>query len=393
LVESSDANEIVAVVLAWPINSQILLEEESGLAGFTHRMLRRGTRNLGSQELAETIDSLGISISTSTDDNYSRATLVATADTWRDGLKLLRDILQEPSFEPEELEKERIHTLAALRRADDDLMDYTDRAWHAAAFPNHPLGRPALGNSETVASFTRSQVLAMHEVLLSVPVSVVSVSGHVSQTDVESAISDLLWTAPASPGNSLPQPPEPAPASVTLTRESNQAFLFLGFRICPYGHSDWVPLRVMNTILGEGMSSRLFQTLRDEQGLAYATGSAMAGECNAGTLRGYIGTKPESLDQALAGMEAEFLRIQKDLVPDDELDRARKYLAGRFLIDHQTNARRAFYPLHFQMMGLGADYGQQYPDLVAKVTADDVRRVANRWLSGHRVMAQLRPGT
>jgi predicted Zn-dependent peptidase len=390
-LESSDANEIVAIVFAWPVHDQILNADEEGLAEFTHRMLRRGTRHRGSQELADTIDSLGISISTTTDNNYSRATLVATTDTWREALSVLREMLLEPAFEPEELEKERVQTLAAIRRADDDLMDLTDRAWHSIAFPSHPLGRSRLGTPATVSAFTRSQVVAMHEALLSAPISMISVAGNVTRREIESALSELNWATESTTEFPMIEPTLPGPVQTTLTRESNQAYLFLGVRICPYGHPDWVPMRVMNTILGEGMSSRLFLTLRDKQGLAYATGSIMSGTVTTGTLRGYIGTKPDSLDLARQGMEEEFQRIQQDLVPEDELDRARKYLAGRFLIDHQTNARRAFYPLHFHMMGLGWDYGTRYTQLIESVTAEDVRRVAQKWLSGDRIIATLRP--
>jgi predicted Zn-dependent peptidase len=394
LLNRQTSNSIVSLVMAWPVSSETLQVHEAGLPRLTHRMLKRGTKYKSNEQLAEAIDSLGIQISTTTDENYSRCTLIATDDTWREGLELLAEFLLEPSFEPEELEKERELTLTAIRRSDDDLMDLTNRAWHEAAYPGHAYGLPDLGTTESIGNLTRSQLMAMHQHLLSRPLQVITAVGQVDPEPLSQALQPFLWAG--SEGNQgefaetiipLPSPRE----SVERRRASNQSFLIYGPRICPYTHEDWTALRVMNTVLGEGMSSRLFSHLREAQGLAYATGSAMSGSKLDGTLRGYIGTKPESLQQALEGMQAEFGKMRDELVPADELERAKKYLIGRFLIDHQTNIRRAFYPAHFEMMGLGYHFGDHYEQRVNAITAEEVQRVARKWLVAPFITAKLVP--
>ena len=136
----------------------------------------------------------------------------------------------------------------------------------------------------------------------------------------------------------------------------------------------------MNAVLGGGMSSRLFRTLRDAEGLAYSVGSAYPTRRGTGRIVIHLGTAPPSAPAAEAGIRREVERLRADGVGEDELQRTKTYMTGAFLLDRRTNARQSFSLAFYELMGVGADYVHRYPALVEAVTAEDIRRVARLYL-------------
>ena len=136
----------------------------------------------------------------------------------------------------------------------------------------------------------------------------------------------------------------------------------------------------MNAILGGGMSSRLFRTLRDEEGLAYSVGSAYPTRHGTGRIVVHLGTAPASAGPAEAGIRREIERLRHEGVGEDELARTKTYMTGAFALDRRTNARQGFSLALYELLGVGADYVHRYPALVDSVSADDVARVAAQYL-------------
>lgn len=392
LLRPDTSNDIVALVVFRTLGSAIELQSDAGIVSLTQRMLQRGTRRLNQAELAETIDSLGISLSCSAADDYSNIHVITTSDTLSESIALLSEIFFEPAFEPEEIEKERQSTLAAIRRSEDDLLSFTLKQFFLQLYPDHGYGLPGAGLPESVGELTRAQIINTHEELTAGPFKLIAV-GNFEAAHLRQLLQDKFATRmrPDTNESLIPAQPVAAPPVVTtLTRKSEQAYFVAGFPALPPTHPLYFAARVLNAVLGEGMSSRLFSTLREDKGLAYVTGSSYSTQKLAAQLFGYIGTKPESLETAQTGMIQEFDRIKAELVPDEELTRARNYLAGKFLIDHQTNFRRAFYPGHFEMMGLGWQMDDHYASHILAVTPDQVRQAANLILNDATIV-QLVP--
>ncbi len=392
LLRPDNSNDIVALIVFSPLGCAVESHRDAGIVSLTGRMLMRGTKRLSNAELADAVDSLGISLACDSSEDYSHMHVVTTSDALAESVALLSEIFFEPSFEPEELEKERQTTLAAIRRSDDDLLSSTLRHFYQRLYPDHGYGTPAVGLKESIGELTREQVINTHEELTSGPFRVVAVGNFVADE-----MRDLLRKHFISRMGNIPseriivRPPlAGSPNTTTLTRDSEQAYLVAGFPALAPLDPHYVAARVLNCVLGEGMSSRLFQALREDKGLAYATGSSYGALKLAGQMFGYIGTKPESLDTAREGMLAEFERIKNELVPDDELLRTKNYMVGRFLIDHQKNFKRAFYLGHFDQMGLGWQMDALYPGMIASVTAEKVQAVAKRILT-EPVIVELRP--
>jgi predicted Zn-dependent peptidase len=161
---------------------------------------------------------------------------------------------------------------------------------------------------------------------------------------------------------------------------TQQAHVLLGYLAPPITAADHVALKVANGVLGGGMSSRLFRTLRDEKGLAYSVGSAYLTRRGAGRVVLHIGTAPENVEAAEAGLRGEVERLASEPVPDEELARTARYLSGSFVLDRRTNGRQSFYLAFYEVMGVGAEYVMHYPDLLEAIDATDVLRVARHHL-------------
>ncbi len=383
----SDANNIATVAIFLPLPGAIEQPREAGLVQFTHKMLMRGTTVRGAAELAECIEALGTSISCDAADDYSHAHMICTADAFRPSMELLAEVMQKPSFEPEEIEKERQSTIASIRRAEDDKFSFTMKRFIRELYGAHSYALPRTGEVETVAEFRREQLQEVHAEGFD-PANFLAVCVGRFQPGEARELLESLFPARggAQEAFSVPAFVSPGPRSARLSRDCEQAYLAMGFPACPAGSTDFPAARVLSAVLGESMSSRFFIRLRDEQGLAYSTGCSLGAFRMGGHLVGYIGTKPESLETARDGMAKIFAEIRDTLVPEGELERAKNYIVGKFLIDHQTNYRRAFYLGHYEMTGLGLERDEQLPAIIAAVTAEQVREAANRYLTGPTVV-------
>lgn len=390
LMRPSDVNAICALSVFIPLPGAIESPAESGLTGLTLRMLLRGTRRRTQAQLAEAIESLGTSLRAEAGDDFSIARLRCTHDCLDESLDLLAETLQEPSFEPEELEKERHSTLAAIRERADDRMTAAFDHLLRQVYGAHGYAFPRTGTDEAVRELRREQCVHVAEEFLD-PARYLAVAvGRFDPDHLRTRLEQLFRPlARSSEPFAVPEPPVLPPAEERIIRDGEQAILCVGFRGCPVTHPDYPALRVLNAVLGDGMSSRLFTELREKRGLAYATGSTYIPQARAGMLAGYIGTKPESLAEARETMLAEFRRATEAPPEADELERSRNYLVGKFLIDHQTNMRRSHYLGHFEMSGLGYTYDEQFPAVIGAVTAEQVHAAAQKYLTAAPAITEL----
>jgi len=154
---------------------------------------------------------------------------------------------------------------------------------------------------------------------------------------------------------------------------------------------DYVPLKVLNSLLGSGMSSRLFMNLREKQGLAYVVNSLYPTHSEKSRFVLYIGTDPKNYDKVMTGFENEMSRIQTEPVTSEELQDAKDKLAGGFALAHETNGSQAFYLGLYEMMGVGYQYDMTYPKLIQEVTVNDIQRVAQKYFSQPSITSVVKP--
>jgi len=377
----SQANQIVALCAFLPIPGAVERADEAGLLGMTLRMLLRGTKRRSADELAFAIESLGTSISFDVFQDFCLASMVCTDDAVEPSLRIFCEVLQEPSFEPAEFEKERQSTLAAIREQMDDKLVVAQRAFLRTLYGGHSYGFSRLGELETVSEFRNEQAVALYGNFVDPSTVLYVCVGNFDPSKMRDLLNTLIVARPTShPDVTIPEPSYVKDKTIHIERAFEQSCLIAGFPACSILSEDWFALRVLNSLLGEGMSSRLFVKLREQMGLAYATGSVVSFYMRGGHLAGYIGTKHESVKLARDLMLEEFQRIRKEGIPEDELERAKNYVIGKNLIDHQRNARRAFYLGYWEMVGRGYLMDELYEELIRKVWVDEVLQVAHHYL-------------
>jgi len=360
----------------------LLAEDEasSGLTSFLGSMWLRGTRSRSAADFARATESLAAEIDCFTGRSSFGLTLETPSEHLEPTLDLFAEVLLEPAFDRDEIERERRDTLAAIARREDRLAQLAFLLFAKTHYRHHPYRQPLLGSAEAVAGFDRDVVAAHHARLVRAPNLAMAVVGDVDPDEVALAVSARL--ADLEDGDfEAPSPPvEAAPHEVRhaeIAKDRAQAHLMIGFRGLTVHDDDRFALEVISQILA-GQGGRLFLDLRDRQGLAYTVSAMNVEGLAPGYFGVYIATAPEKLDDARRGL-LEGLEALVEAAPSAaELERARRHLIGNFAIDEQRNAVRAAHAAINARYGLGADAESAYPERIAAVNADDVLRVARR---------------
>jgi zinc protease len=382
LVRESRSAPVVALTLLSRAGSADEPPDVNGVTALLGRTLLKGTETRSALDVARAAEDSGGGIESATDQEYGEIRVWGLARHWRTLLELLHDVATAPRLADEEVERERVVLLGQIRGLEDQPAHVANRVLSRALYGREGYGLPPSGSAATVARVTRADLARRFARAYAADRLVLGVSGAVAADEVLAEVGRLF--ADLRPGGPAPEAPPP-PARPVHPRDhetcpTHQAHVLFGFFAPPVGAADHVPLRVANGVLGGGMSSRLFRTLRDEEGLAYSVGSVYPTRRVGGRLVVHIGTAPANVPAAEAGIRRELARLAGEPVPEDELGRTRTYLAGAFVLDRRTNARQSFELAFYELMGVGAGYLHRYPALVREVRADEVTRVARRHL-------------
>lgn len=378
----SAANHVVGLYVIFPYPAATESYEETGLTGLALRLVRRGTLRYTAQEFDEALENLGAEIAVSSGDSSCSITVRCTSDSVNETLDLLHEMLTQPAYDAQELERERRATLASLRRADDNTMGWTLRRLNEALFPGHGLGRVRSGLLETVPTLTHEQTVARAQAVLRCENPYVVAVGNFPTNVLRDKFSDMFAAMklnvppPILLAADLPQPGERR----VLERDVSQAVVALGWRVCSRLHPHYAALRMVSAVMGESMSSRFFLHLRDEQGLAYATGSRLSCDEVGGDFIGYIATNPKTREVAREGMLAQVERMKTELVSGEELERSRNWLLGAMVIQAQSNLARAGRLATYVGLGLGVDGEATYRQQLQAITPEMIRDAAREYL-------------
>jgi zinc protease len=374
----------VVAVRAAALGGQLAEREETaGLGSFLSGVWLRGTATRGAAEFARTVESLAAEIDAFSGRSSLGLTLDCTADAFSEILPLWAETLGFPAFDEEELERERRDVLAALERREDRLGTRAFDLFQRAHYERHPYRLPLPGTPESVGRFDAQAVAAHHAALIRPDNLVVSVVGDVDPDAVAGELARELADLAQDDAKPLALPePEPAPREIRRASERKdraQAHLVLGFRGVAVDDPDREALDVLAQILA-GQGGRLFLELRDRQSLAYSVSATNIVGYAPGAFCVYIATAPDKLEIAQRGILAELERLLERAPSEDEAERARRYLCGTHAIAQQRSGQRALAMALDARYGRGVDADRLFPERVRAVRAEDLLRVARRFL-------------
>ncbi|MBN1476514.1 insulinase family protein [Candidatus Sumerlaeota bacterium] len=390
-------NEIVAILALLDITVFDEPDKHPGLATLVQRSLRRGTVKRSNAELALALESLGASLSSSMSQDLALVELQVTRDEMERAIALMAEVMWEPAFQPEEIAKEREQILAEIRLRDDDPFSLTQRHFRRALYGSHPYGRPVEGTAESVPRLNtglcrqwhRRQFIPANTLL--VAVGNFEPRGLVKLLNRHFGKRAAPESETASGGDRLRTLTTYRPRRTSIVRDVEQSISIVGWPAPSIEKmDDAAALRVASAVLGAGMSSRLFQDLRDRQGLAYSVGCSFALRRSTSCLVAHIGTDPEQTAHATRSIVQAVQTLGREPVGEEELTRAKTYLRGAHLSAHQTNSAQAWYLGWGQLTGLGHTFDAQWPALIDAVAAEDVIRAIRRHVTTPTIMT-LRP--
>jgi predicted Zn-dependent peptidase len=372
-------------------------DEPDALAGASHfleHLLFKGTDRRTAVEIAEEVESVGGDMNAFTAQELTAYYVRVPDQRLELAVDILSDIVWSPSLGPDDVESERQVILEEIRMRDDTPDDLVHDVFASAMFPEHPIGRQVVGSPETITAMDRDAIAEFHNQHYHPSNVVVAAAGNLDHETVvelveQGLIRDRGERPPREPYDGDP-PPIPVAA---VEHDLEQAHIVLGMRALRRDDPDRYAFGVLNQVLGGGMSSRLFQEVREQRGLAYSVYSYRAAYEETGALGIYAGTAPERVDELLNVLDAQIDRILADRgVTDRELDAAKGHIIGSLALSLESSASR-MHRLGRNELLLGEV--PSLDELVAEceaVTADDVGRVVERVMrDSHRTLAAVGP--
>ena len=363
-------------------------EHENGLSHLIEHMAFKGTSRRSAKQIAQEMDAVGGYLNAAT----SKLCTCYYAKVIDENLPLAADILSDivrfPAIDPKELDKERNVVLEEISMTDDSPEDVAYDLIASAIFGKQPLGQTILGPRELIASYTREDILAFRARHYSPMNTCVAIAGNFDLNQVKDLMAQRFgdWTGGAGeifPVNAVNQRPQ----TLTADKDTEQAHICLGYRGKPLGDADAYPMAVFNSILGGGMSSRLFQRIREESAMAYSVYSAPSAYPHCGDFTIYAAVSPRNVKAVLAQIDEETSLLVREGATQEEFNMAKAQLKGGFILGQESAYNR--------MNSMGSNMALMNRVIttdetirrIEAVTPEDVRRVAAETLGGPRSQA------
>jgi zinc protease len=358
-------------------------ESENGMNHFMAVMVTKGTEKQKTLEIAKKVERMAGSLDGFSGYNSFGLTFTFLSQYFEEAFALLAEIIKQPSFDAEEMEKRRRLIIAAIRQQEDDLGGMAFRLFRKALFEKHPYRMDTLGTLDSIQGLTRKNLEEYYQKIVVPQNMVLTVVGDVDSNQVVESVKrgfgDLRRRDVVRP--SIVQEPsfqETRRSEIYKTKE--QAHFVLGFLGATLQDEDRYPLEVLEAALSS-QGGRLFYQLRDKESLAYALTFVARPNLDRGYIGVYMGTHPLKLGKAIDGVLRELRKVKEGGLTEEEVERGKKYLIGNFEIGLQTNGAQANQMSLDELYGLGFDHYQKYPQEIRRVSREDVNRVANRYFT------------
>ena len=382
LVTENPAADIIATRLFLRTGSRWEPQEKSGLSHLLAAVLTKGTDQLSSLEIAEQIESVGAKLNADTSTDYFLISLKTVAADFQDILSLTGQLLRSPSFPVEEIELERRITIQGIRSQREQPFSVAFEQLRQQMYQHHPYALSTLGTETSVSQLSRDDLQDFHQTYFRPDNLIISIAGRITPEVATEQIQRVFgdWIAPQTPLLTLSLPTlTPHPQSSITPQETQQSVVMLGYLTSSVNHEDYSALKVLNTYLGNGLSSRLFVELREKRGLAYDVSAFFPTRLDQSQFVVYMGTAPENTDIAIEGLRSEVERLVNIPLTSDDLQVAKNKLLGQYALGKQTNSQLAQIYGWYECLGLGMEFDTEFQTNISAVTSEEALRVANHY--------------
>jgi predicted Zn-dependent peptidase len=376
----------VTCMLMLAAGSRYETPETNGIAHFAEHMFFKGTeRRPSARQIAGEIDAIGGEFNAFTGKEYTAYYVKCAAEHRDVALDVLVDMLRNSRFAVDEIEREKGVIVEEMNMYFDTPRDYIGGVYEGLLYGDQPLGWDIVGRKETVRGATRETFHSYLDRWYHPPRMVLGLGGRVGDDAVERA-QELLGDLPAAE-TAAPAPTQPHGKGrvKVFTKQSDQAHLILGVPSYRLDHPDRYALQLVATLLGGGMSSRLFTEVRERRGLAYYVFGLNHSYTDAGSLYAQAGVDIKRIDEAVTTISTELRKVAAEPPPADELEKARNFAKGRFVLQLESPQGLILFGLRKEVLERRVPELEEILEGLNAVTAEDVQRVAGDLVAAERL--------
>ena len=352
-----------------------------GIAHFVEHMLFKGTTTRSAEDIAQQIDSIGGHLDAFTSKEYAGYYIKVLDEHLPLAVDVLSDLVTAPAFDPEEIDREKKVVLEEIKMVEDTPDDLVHEIFAGGFWPNHPLGRPILGQPETVSALDQPTLRGYFTDAYVASNFVVAAVGNLEHAAVRDLVERAFRDVPARGSAIADIVPATAADVLVRSKDLEQSHVCFGTPALAHGDADRYVALALNTMLGGSMSSRLFQNVRERRGLAYSVFSSLSAYRDAGALTIYAGCANDSVAELVGVVVQELRRIKHEPLAAGELRRAKDHLKGSLMLGLESTSSRMS---HLARQAIYDDEHESLDAMLAaieQVSEDEVARVAKRLLT------------
>ncbi len=361
-------------------------QQENGITHFLEHMVFKGTKNRSAEEIARAADSIGGHLDAFTAKECTSFSIKVLDEHLPRAVDILSDLIKNPTLQAADITKERQVIQEEIKMVEDTPDDLVHEMFSQSYWGDHALGRPILGTPQTVESFDRPLLLDYFQRHYSPNKMLIAAAGHLEHDRLVDFAQKEFGSLPA--GDPVSDGPAPLPHPHIQHRDKKdleQVHICVGAPAFPQSHERRYAAYILNSVLGGGMSSRLFQNIREKRGLAYAVFSSLSTFRDAGCFSVYAGTSTENALQVVQLILEEFRKLKAQRIDDEELQRAKDYLKGSMLLSLESTSSRMS-NLARQEMYFGRYISlDEVAQRIEAATADEVLGVARDLIETDRI--------
>lgn len=392
IVEKNDAADIVAVEIF--IKGGEFLAKP-GVCEVLTKTITRGTKTASAQEISKKLEDNGIIITPAVNSDYIGISVKSTKADFDKAFAILCDIMNNATFPEKEVAKAKKDILEEIKFQQDQPQAVAMDMLKAGIYPQKPYGFSMNDTKASMPKITRADAANYYYSYFAPQNMVISVSGNVDVCDIRKKFDNFV-TRKGKPVDMkkfiTPFAPLENSSKLITKKRTQSAWVMTGQRVSGIGNEkDFVTLKVINSILSGGMSSRLFIDMREKKGLAYEVGCSYPTLYNNSYFVLYIGTNPKNIELVQKEFKNETNRLLTQTVSPDELALAKQRLVGYLALGQETNSQRAYQRGRYELFSKGYDFTDKYEKLIESVSADDIIKTANKYFKQPFVVAVVEP--
>jgi predicted Zn-dependent peptidase len=360
--------------------------EQNGICHFIEHSVFKGTQRRTARDIAVESDRLGGNLDAFTTHEMTGFAVKVADRSLPEAFDLLADLLAHPRFDQNDLDREQNVILEEMKMVEDTPDELLGELFNAAYFPNHPLGRPIEGTRETISTFDHSTILAFHASAFVPSNLVVAAAGNIGHDHLVELVGKSFDSAKETERGSVPSvtdnaPTPAAPILIEQKKELEQAHLVIAAPWPDARDSERYAASLLASVIGGGTSSRLWQTIREERGLAYSVGAGGSTFSDVGVFTIYAGTSPEHVDEVVDLSLAEMRRVVVESVPEEELKLAKDQATSSILLGLESSSGRVSALARQEIIHGHRISPAEIIERLEAVTPDDMQRVARRYFT------------